>query len=1133
MAAKSFPFHHTSRVDTSGLALVMTLITLSIVAVLLVAFLTSMSIERQAAHAVQDAQSAKMIAQGAVAHAIDLLRTNIPDPARLAQGAQRLNGAPDTMSAVNWIINPGRLTIIQGSGAPQYVDLHTGAVTTPPDPTVPDALSVDLNQPLPGQTTPVITGNFNTGSTTPPPMRVCWVNLLSNPSSPAGPANELVGRYAFSIDDECARINLNTAFGKPLPTAGTMFGDQLANGFLTPLYAQGDSATLPAGNGPRQWALGRPQSVNLDLLFSDPSQLNTNQLLDQVFLHGFSRYPEAIMNYVNIPGQTPQSWFDQQKFNLTFYSRSPEFNAFGLSRFFTTYVPLSLEGGPAYQHPFLYNGILHLNSLFGTFGFTSTITVDEDTGAVDGGNVVNQEQVNMLLSYLERPWPGYSRSFFAKYGPQGCAQIALNLLLMARMATTSVSTDLTNFSIDWGFRSTSVNYCPSANENANDTPERMYWSINPSTGTPIIPSDLQPSTPPPTLMLPQTPGPHITEVRLLVQVVPASPAPKNLPSQLKNYVAPRYLQYQYEVKYYMHPGGPVVDVSQFPARMAYLDIAVNGGGQSNPSMQLNQQFGPTNGADTTHTTNWNTATNLGQLQVLPTAGTALGPTGSTYPNFTVGNYISVRSAWATIGQNATVAPSYTASDYSTWLPLVFDAAKSSTATVNFRFRPGMGVANAPARPRQMIPLGLTQTDTLQASFTVNLTETTEQQAFSWQIMDPRLSWNLTQWQRYGPGDASTVGSPNQPNIGEPSETSTQKSKFRYLERAPTGTTLANYALDRPNEIDTASRVSSPGYWSLIDTGMQSLTPWQTINLGSAANQASPPDYLLLDLLAATYPMIGDQFALNNNVLPDSYSSLSYMNSTAGQVNLNSRIYPQNAWFQPPVRTQPLTAVFKNLMTDGAVQSFVNNIIAYQTNQQFFNYVGELANVPGFTAGGTTQWTQESLLRNMAGCLTTKSNTFGVWGVAQVVRKLHTNTNYGAFENGDSVVGEKRFYALVERYIWPGRDGVPGNGHVTSSGLWDRLALQTAPITSVAGITNTLFQLPGSPPLIRNGTAESLNLDTTGSYPIIDGPEAVTMDTYSQASLGSIRYQQSSLANAYNPSEPVVKYRVVYLKYLDQ
>ena len=136
------------------------------------------------------------------------------------------------------------------------------------------------------------------------------------------------------------------------------------------------------------------------------------------------------------------------------------------------------------------------------------------------------------------------------------------------------------------------------------------------------------------------------------------------------------------------------------------------------------------------------------------------------------------------------------------------------------------------------------------------------------------------------------------------EGSTEKSKFRYFERAPTDAMLANYPLDRPDEYETASRVSSPGYWSLIHTGIQSSKPWQTLNLTASSSQDSPPDWLLLDLIGATYPMVGDQFAINNTTLPDSFSTVSYMNSTAGQVNLNSRIYPQNAYFQPPARTPP-------------------------------------------------------------------------------------------------------------------------------------------------------------------------------------------------------------------------------------
>ena len=63
----------------------MTLITLSILIILLLGFLSTMTIERRAAGAFEDTQRAKLVAQGAVSHAIDLLRTNIPEPARLSE----------------------------------------------------------------------------------------------------------------------------------------------------------------------------------------------------------------------------------------------------------------------------------------------------------------------------------------------------------------------------------------------------------------------------------------------------------------------------------------------------------------------------------------------------------------------------------------------------------------------------------------------------------------------------------------------------------------------------------------------------------------------------------------------------------------------------------------------------------------------------------------------------------------------------------------------------------------------------------------------------------------------------------------------------------------------------------------
>jgi hypothetical protein len=264
--------------------------------------------------------------------------------------------------------------------------------------------------------------------------------------------------------------------------------------------------------------------------------------------------------------------------------------------------------------------------------------------------------------------------------------------------------------------------------------------------------------------------------------------------------------------------------------------------------------------------------------------------------------------------------------------------------------------------------------------------------------------------------------------------------------------------------------------------------------------------------------------------PDEFSTVSFMNSTAGQINLNARIYPETSFFKVPARRKPLEAVFANLPAVNA-KVLADAIVAYQSGDKVFQYVGELANVSGAASGGNA-WAREFLLRNLAGCLTTKSNTFGVWGVAQVVKKAANNRQHDRFEKGDQVAAEKRFHAIVERYIWPGRDGVPGNGHLDQNGRWDRLAKQSAPISG--GVTDTLYQLPGSPPLFRSaGGGERLNLDTTGTYPEFDGPERVAMNPFTKAALGNVAYRESTLEEAYNPPQAAIKYRVVAFQYLDQ
>ena len=151
-----------------------------------------------------------------------------------------------------------------------------------------------------------------------------------------------------------------------------------------------------------------------------------------------------------------------------------------------------------------------------------------------------------------------------------------------------------------------------------------------------------------------------------------------------------------------------------------------------------------------------------------------------------------------------------------------------------------------------------------------------------------------------------------------------------------------FSLNRPDEYNSRSRVSSIGYWSVLHTGIQNLQPWRTMDLGGGvSNVSGPPDWLLLDLLGATYPMQHDQWRINST-LPDEFSTVSFMNSTAGQVNLNSKIYPQgNQYFQAPPRRAPLEAVFKNLRSDSELNDLLDGIDAVRI---LLDHLGDAAHV---------------------------------------------------------------------------------------------------------------------------------------------------------------------------------------------
>lgn len=1071
-----------------GTALVLVLSALVLITILITAFVFSMRTEMASSGAVETAQRTKLVAQGALSHAIDILRSNIPDPVAVDDRA-----ANDQV--VNWVTNPGRLTLISQSGQLRHIPLHTGVAPDPGEDLVPDARSVDLNRPLAGSPRPAIVsypGNEGEdGERDRPEMRVAWQPVLEFPGLPAGAGNKLAGRYAFWVDDECAKVNMSVALGKPAPSsglAGSNMREELRKGIVRPQFT---SFETRGGRNP-SFSLGHPSSINVDVLFEKPEDAGLPLLHGHQFVHGFMRYPDMVLSFINLRGTEARDWYDENLWYMTVYNRSPEFNVFGKSRLFTIGKPVSLDGGPACQMPFIVQGrdTLQSSAILGHFPRANPVNQGNagGNGGVDdpfmmaklsGFNHVNLMTGRTLLDYFERnDWPGYEgMSLKDKYGPRETIQMILNMLLMGRLATTDP--------VPYPELVTSLHYVPetgpdddSGEDSKFTIPARYCWRLD---------DDFQISdTREP--MLPQMPGPHLNEIKFVI-----------MPEEFEDADGNRkfYLKYRYEVEYYMHPHGPNVGGEDFPTKVDYLKIHVKSNGRQS---EHTQEFAQDS---------WDSP-NLSKLATMLPPNERLRPTrpdGYRAHNFKVA---SSRAFYLTSSGDIIEGGDR----------VVFDPGEA-TVRVNLR----LGLAGHGPIPKQLIPMdriasdlnatfgtfdALDTLDTLDRAgdrFTVDLGSGEPEFYVSWQVEDPRVSRSKRDWEPHQSEGFDTMGSPN--TNQDPNEfQSDDFSKFKYIEPGP--------GQGGGDEYSPLTRFPSIGYWSLIHKGIQSGTPWKTLSLDSTT-AGSPPDWLLLDLMGATFPDRRAQWASAGS-LPDTWSAVSYLNATAGKVNINGKVYPEDEHFNPPPRTESIKAVFRHMRPDMEIEDFAEEVFKYQETNEVFDYVGELAEVAGY-AKGSTSWEKESFLRNMASCLTTQSNTFGVWGIAQTVRKATRNVTFDQFEPGDSVLGEKRFFALVERHVWPGKDGVPGNAHVDSDGMWDRNA--GPPPEDEGGPADRPTNLPGLAPM----------LGEKWEFAEIDGPTPVHLAGVEDP-LAQLPYRQTSLEEAYNPADPVMKYRILYFKYLD-
>ena len=185
---KSAYLFHCSR-KARGVALVTTLVVLVLVTIVVVTYAVTVRIEGISARSTFEKQRADALAAVAVDEVIAKLRDNIPTNSQ-------------------WAVGPGRLYNV---GTSTMIPLHSGIAAGSP------TGSVALNSAsLAGSGYPILSPN--TAFPSPDRMQVAWINVLKDGTldtgdgkNPASPANPAVGRYAYWVDTETSKVNLNSA----------------------------------------------------------------------------------------------------------------------------------------------------------------------------------------------------------------------------------------------------------------------------------------------------------------------------------------------------------------------------------------------------------------------------------------------------------------------------------------------------------------------------------------------------------------------------------------------------------------------------------------------------------------------------------------------------------------------------------------------------------------------------------------------------------------------------------------------------------------------------------------------------------------------------------------------------------
>lgn len=1023
------------------MALVVILGVIVILTIMAVGLSTIMRTERAVARNNLDSVQARAFAEMAVDNATGLIRTAI-----------EAGSAQDKF----WSSQGGRITVFNANGT---VDTAASRNLFSQG---PSGLTVDLNQTSFSGKSPIATAAA-VGAGSAPPMEVQWIDVLDNPASPAGPDNKIAGRYAFWVDDETSKININTADGSAKYTDAWFGSGTPADISLEALKLSGvDIPSSLAASIANQTGI-KPSGAS-----ASPRYFNSQREIAQTAGAGSAIY-------------------EDNNFSLTHYSRAPELNIFGEPR-----IPLTVSRTVTQPSgPSVVNNVMTGDYNYTGVGVPSASTVP-----------VGQPLTQIYPSASQLPLMGAAAlpqtfEYETSMGDQRYTDASIDYQMGYRIARYLKGYNSGGEAIQWpAFPGAGAGFADKYTDRQIDSITLQILSL-------IKRSTLADHFRAPSLTPIMGKGwlsgkpvkgvgrtPKLNEILVIFSATPGVRKLGSTSYNVAEFSVRIYLEWYLPKEYEGYDLAEPYDATSaagfrmgFNDSKSYLncldapgvvnesDPAVLGGYWMDNLLVIEDQNGTPAGIDLYG----NGTSKLDPDQAKAEAYhpwrrktdgtyTGAGPGASVaQPALRMGFRLSNPAAPSTwkVGEYHSVG------SHNNVLAATYPSKPDVT---ELRIKGGLTVwarsaSGSPAEGYNLDPVpldsirGPAYTGEDYASIRSELLEAVipmpaglsvpvpGQVTVHFQVADPLVNSM--------PGDWIVTVNPSVSQVTM--QIPANDTAMHYMDgenslakAASGGDPKAHWLPTQSANIPKNQRLPSIGALQYIRTGMmpdkaqesrplsqQQGAPYRMLNFSpsSSASQQTEgggkyPDWAMLDLFsvpAALQPLGGSRIDLTAG------------GATAGRLNPNSPQLPSGT----VPRTTPLEALFDHQrvyqsVSDTPSADVVDEVALATAVKGYIDglgrplmMAGEICNVPEvadyvYQGVGSTSRSRNDLVRQIVGNLTTRSNTFTIWAVGQTVRKKIGNVQYGRFETGDAITGEARYQVLVERYLDLGTDGVAGN-----------------------------------------------------------------------------------------------------------